>query len=218
MRSCPTALVCFDLRKSELVWHAFVCLHLTSDLLQYNNWVLAKVMLSHTHGWYGTSLRCASFFMCCFCLISCWLFEMPVSHCWTFLAHLETAVMNRLSFHSKKAERISAKDSHQGALSWSDFHFFCKATYRGTWKLWKSGCQSDFSAVFLQHKSQLHKSEEKHSTTAAATSAQVKKDASQISPLWFCKTNLKCRVEKNASTAVTTNAQVKKDSSTAAAA
>jgi hypothetical protein len=64
----------------------------------------------------------------------------------------------------------------------------------------------------------LHKSEEKHSTTAAATSAQVKKDASQISPLWFCKTNLKCRVEKNASTAVTTNAQVKKDSSTAAAA
>jgi hypothetical protein len=32
----------------------------------------------------------------------------------------------------------------------------------------------------------------KHSTTAAATSAQVKKEASLISPLWFCKTNLKC--------------------------
>jgi hypothetical protein len=64
----------------------------------------------------------------------------------------------------------------------------------------------------------VHKSEEKHSTTAAAKSAQVKKDASLISPLWFCKTNLKCTSGEYASTAVTTNAQVKKDSSTAAAA
>ncbi len=218
MHSCPTALMCFDLRKSELVWHAFVSLHLTSDLLQYSDWVLAKVMLSHTHGWYGTPLCCASFFMCCFCLISCWLFEMPVSHCWTFLAHLETVDMNRLSFHSKKAERISAKDSHQGAPSWSDFHSFCKATYRGTWKLWKSGCQSDFSAVFLQHKSQVHKSEE---SIQLLQLQQVHKWRRM--QVWFlhcdsAKQTSSAQVEKNASNAVTTNAQVKKDSSTAAAA